>query len=46
MDMSKALREAGYVVEHAANGEDAWFLGNYEHFAAVVLDLGLQGLME
>ena len=44
MDVSKALGEAGYVVEHAANGEDAWFLGDTEKFAAVVLDLGLPGL--
>ena len=44
MDVSKALREAGYVVEQAANGEDAWFLGDTEDFAAVVLDLGLPGL--
>ena len=44
MDVSNALREAGYVVEHAANGEDAWFLGDTENFAAVVLDLGLPGL--
>lgn len=44
MDVSKALREAGYMVEHAANGEDAWFLGDTENFAAVVLDLGLPGL--
>ena len=44
MDVSKALREAGYVVEHAANGEEAWFLGDTENFAAVVLDLGLPGL--
>ena len=34
MDVSNALREAGYVVEHAANGEDAWFLGDTENFAA------------
>src|SRR2546430_6746113 len=44
MHVSKALGEAGYVVEHAANGEDAWFLGDTENFAAVVLDLGLPGL--
>jgi DNA-binding response OmpR family regulator len=44
MHVSKALGEAGYVVEHAANGEDAWFLGDTEKFAAVVLDLGLPGL--
>ena len=43
-DVSKALREAGYVVEHATNGDDAWFLGDTENFAAIVLDLGLPKL--
>ena len=44
MDVSKALREAGYVVERATNGEDAWFLGDTESFAAIVLDLDLPKL--
>ena len=44
MDVSKALREAGYVVERATNGADAWFLGDTENFAAIVLDLGLPKL--
>ena len=44
MDVSKALRAAGYVVEHATNGEDGWFLGDTENFAAIVLDLGLPKL--
>jgi two-component system, OmpR family, response regulator len=40
-DVSVALNEAGYLVERAANGEDASFLGETENFAAIVLDLGL-----
>ena len=36
-----SLREAGYVVDEAVNGRDAWFLGDTESFDAVVLDLGL-----
>ena len=44
LDVSKALRAAGYVVELANNGEKAWFLGDTEDFAAIVLDLGLPGL--
>jgi len=40
-DVSKALKAAGYVVERAATGVDASFLGETEIFAAVILDLGL-----
>jgi DNA-binding response OmpR family regulator len=43
-DVARALAAAGYVVETVANGEEAWFLGDTEDFAAVVLDLGLPGL--
>lgn len=43
-DVARALVSAGYVVETVANGEDAWFLGDTENFAAVILDLGLPGL--
>jgi len=43
-DVAKALRAAGYVVDTVANGEEAWFLGDTENFAAVILDLGLPGL--
>ncbi len=40
-DVARALTSAGYLVEHAADGENAWFLGDTEDFAVVVLDLGL-----
>ena len=36
-----ALEAAGYVVDHAADGEDAHHLGDTEPYDAVVLDLGL-----
>jgi two-component system OmpR family response regulator len=36
-----ALRDAGYAVDSAADGERADFLGRTEHYDAVVLDLGL-----
>ena len=36
-----ALREAGYAVDAAADGERADFLGRTEQYDAVVLDLGL-----
>jgi two-component system, OmpR family, response regulator len=43
-DVVSALEGAGYLVERAADGDEAWFLGDTENFAAVVLDLGLPGL--
>ncbi|HEX7136423.1 MAG TPA: response regulator [Vicinamibacterales bacterium] len=39
--LASALREAGYVVDCAADGERADFLGQTEIYDAVVLDLGL-----
>jgi two-component system OmpR family response regulator len=39
--LSGALREAGYAVDCAADGERADFLGRTEQYDAVVLDLGL-----
>ena len=40
-DLAKTLEGAGYVVDRAADGEEAWFKGDVENYAAVVLDLGL-----
>ncbi|WP_018988858.1 response regulator transcription factor [Aromatoleum toluclasticum] len=39
--LSQALREAGYAVDNAVNGRDAYFVGEVESLDAVVLDLGL-----
>ena len=39
--LSRALDEAGYAVDRAADGERAEFLGQTEQYDAVVLDLGL-----
>jgi two-component system OmpR family response regulator len=36
-----ALGDAGYAVDHAADGEEAHFLGDTEPYDVVVLDLGL-----
>ena len=36
-----ALAEAGFVADHAADGEEGHFLGTTEPYDAVVLDLGL-----
>lgn len=40
-DVTRALEAAGYVVETAVDGEDAWFRGDTEDYGAVILDLGL-----
>jgi len=40
-DVARALQASGYVVEMAEEGEDAWFRGDTEDYAAVILDLGL-----
>ena len=36
-----ALSDAGYVVDHAPDGEEAAFLGDTEPYDAIILDLGL-----
>ncbi|MBL26871.1 MAG: DNA-binding response regulator [Rhodospirillaceae bacterium] len=36
-----SLSEAGYAVDHAADGEDADFMGGTTHYDAAILDLGL-----
>jgi two-component system OmpR family response regulator len=36
-----ALGDAGYAVDHAADGEEGHFLGETEPYDAVILDLGL-----
>jgi two-component system OmpR family response regulator len=40
-DLTQALQDAGFVVDVAGDGEDAWFRGSTEDYAAVILDLGL-----
>ena len=42
--LASVLEEAGMVVEIAADGNDASFLGCTEKYDAAVLDLGLPGL--
>ncbi len=43
-DIQAALEASGYVVDVEASGEEGWFLGDTETYAAVVLDLGLPGM--
>jgi two-component system OmpR family response regulator len=39
--LADALKEAGYAVDTASDGEDGHFLGDTEPYDAVILDLGL-----
>ena len=39
--LTDALKEAGYVVDQAFDGEEGHFLGDTEPYDAVVLDIGL-----
>lgn len=39
--LSEALKDSGYAVDVADNGEDGHFMGDTEPYDAVVLDLGL-----
>jgi len=43
-DLEGALGAAGYVVETVRDGEEAWFRGDTEDYAAIILDLGLPGM--
>jgi DNA-binding response OmpR family regulator len=43
-DLVQALSEAGFVVDLATDGNDAWFRGDVEDYALAVLDLGLPRL--
>ena len=39
--LSDALRKSGLAVDHAKDGEEAWYLAGTGHYAAIVLDIGL-----
>lgn len=43
-DVTTALEAAGFVVDAESNGEEGWFLGDSETYAAAILDLGLPGM--
>lgn len=43
-DVQAALEAQGFIVEHTADGQDAWFLGDTEDYGVIILDLGLPGL--
>lgn len=43
-DLRAALAEAGFVVDLVREGDEAWFRGDTEDYAAAILDLGLPRL--
>lgn len=43
-DLCETLSAAGYLVDRETDGEDIWFKGDTEDYAAVILDLGLPGM--
>jgi DNA-binding response OmpR family regulator len=43
-DVVRALQTAGFVVDLATNGADAWFKGDVEEYDIAILDLGLPRL--
>ena len=40
-DIHETLSAAGYIVDHETSGQEVWFKGDTEDYAAVILDLGL-----
>lgn len=42
--LRRSLEEAGYAVDHAADGEEGHFLGESESYDVIILDLGLPKL--
>ena len=44
VDLARALEAAGFVVDRAGDGDDAWYRGDVEDYDAAVLDLGLPRL--
>lgn len=43
-DLATALADAGFIAEIITRGDEAWFKGDTEDYAAVILDLGLPRL--
>lgn len=40
-DLARALQAAGFIVDIAGDGDDAWFRGDTEDYDVAILDLGL-----
>jgi two-component system OmpR family response regulator len=43
-NLMEALQQAGFAVDHEANGREAWFKGDVTDYDAVILDLGLPAM--
>ncbi len=43
-DVRETLSSSGYIIDHEGDGEEGWFKGDTEDYAAVILDLGLPGM--
>ena len=43
-DVAEAVNAGGFVAETVGDGEEAWFRGGTEAYAAIILDLGLPKL--
>lgn len=43
-ELQRALTAAGFVVDHAPDGQQAWFLGDVEDYQVAIVDLGLPRL--
>ena len=43
-EIDRALIGAGFIVDRAIDGEEAWFKGDVEDYDAVILDLGLPSM--
>jgi len=43
-DIARGLKNSGYLPDIVDDGEEAWFRGDTEDYAAVILDLGLPRL--
>jgi DNA-binding response OmpR family regulator len=43
-DLRLALEAIGFLVDHSADGRDAWFQGDVEDYDVAILDLGLPQL--
>lgn len=43
-DLAAAIASGGYLAEVCSDGEEAWFRGGTEPYAAIILDLGLPGM--
>ena len=43
-DIADAINASGYVADVCGDGEEAWFKGGTEPYAAIILDLGLPKL--